>query len=390
MKRLLFLLIFLITGLTLSGQGNTWKYVINANGGLRVGGLTLVKIDSITSTAGDIRFWSGGAPLTAVPGVGSGTWGAITGTLANQIDLSLALGLKANLVSPVFTGTPTVPGYVPTTTTVNGHALSGNITVTATDVGLGNVTNESKATMFTNPVLTGSPTVPGYVPTSTTVNGHALSGNVSVTAADVSLGNVTNESKATMFTSPTFTGHPTIEGVTATGATGTGNLVFSASPTLTTPALGTPSAIVLTNATGTAASLTAGAVTGYTPASGSLTLSGADAITLSTTNTTSVTLPTSGTLISSADTSGMLGNYPLTSEINTRYKSFTNNISAGAETDVTLTGVTTAPYSIQIYDSDDWNMSHAVKDSIGISGGVYHVYIYSTDAKTNAKIKVLW
>ena len=32
--------------------------------------------------------------------------------------------------------------------------------------------------------------------------------------------------------------------------TGTGNLVFSASPTLTTPNLGTPSAIVLTNATG--------------------------------------------------------------------------------------------------------------------------------------------
>jgi hypothetical protein len=49
----------------------------------------------------------------------------------------------------------------------------------------------------------------------------------------ISLQNVTNESKATMFTSPTFTGHPTIEGVTATGATGTGNLVFSASPTFT-------------------------------------------------------------------------------------------------------------------------------------------------------------
>lgn len=36
----------------------------------------------------------------------------------------------------------------------------------------------------------------------------------------------------------------------ATTATGTGNLVFSTSPTLVTPALGTPSALVLTNATG--------------------------------------------------------------------------------------------------------------------------------------------
>ena len=39
--------------------------------------------------------------------------------------------------------------------------------------------------------------------------------------------------------------------------TGTGNLVFSTSPTLVTPALGTPSAIVLTNASGTANNLTA-------------------------------------------------------------------------------------------------------------------------------------
>lgn len=50
--------------------------------------------------------------------------------------------------------------------------------------------------------------------------------------------------------SPTFTGHPTIEGVTSTGATGTGLLVFGTSPTFITPALGTPSSGTLTNATG--------------------------------------------------------------------------------------------------------------------------------------------
>ena len=41
-----------------------------------------------------------------------------------------------------------------------------------------------------------------------------------------------------------------------TDETGSGNLVFSTSPTLVTPALGTPSAIVLTNATGTVTNLT--------------------------------------------------------------------------------------------------------------------------------------
>ena len=60
----------------------------------------------------------------------------------------------------------------------------------ASKVGLGNVTNESKATMFSSPTFTG------------TVSG--------VTATHVGLGNVTNESKATMFSSPTFTGTATI------------------------------------------------------------------------------------------------------------------------------------------------------------------------------------
>jgi hypothetical protein len=54
------------------------------------------------------------------------------------------------------------------------------------------------------------------------------------------------------------TGHTTFEGVTSTGATGTGKLVYDTSPTLTTPALGTPSALVGTNITGTASGLSIG------------------------------------------------------------------------------------------------------------------------------------
>ena len=48
------------------------------------------------------------------------------------------------------------------TITINGNstALGGSYSVTAADVGLGNVTNESKATMFTNAALTGAPTAP--------------------------------------------------------------------------------------------------------------------------------------------------------------------------------------------------------------------------------------
>lgn len=42
-------------------------------------------------------------------GAGSAAWGSITGTLSAQTDLQSALNLKANLASPVLTGTPTAP-----------------------------------------------------------------------------------------------------------------------------------------------------------------------------------------------------------------------------------------------------------------------------------------
>lgn len=61
----------------------------------------------------------------------------------------------------------------------------------------------------------------------------------------------------------TFLGTPSSANLAAavTDETGSGALVLATSPTLVTPALGTPSAVVLTNASGTAASLTAGNVT---------------------------------------------------------------------------------------------------------------------------------
>lgn len=61
----------------------------------------------------------------------------------------------------------------------------------------------------------------------------------------------------------TFLGTPSSANLASavTDETGSGSLVFATSPTLVTPALGTPSALVGTNITGTAAGLTAGTVT---------------------------------------------------------------------------------------------------------------------------------
>ena len=74
---------------------------------------------------------------------------------------------------------------------------------TAANIGLGNVTNESKTTMFSSPTFTG------------TVSG--------VSATHVGLGSVTNESKATMFSSPTFTGTTTVANLIVNGTTTTLN-----------------------------------------------------------------------------------------------------------------------------------------------------------------------
>ena len=144
-----------------------------------------------------------------------------TGTVAGVTATHVGLGNVTNeskatmFTSPTFTGTvagvtksmvglgnvdntadanknvlyATTAGGAPATDVYTWAKAATKPSYTATDVGLGNVTNESKATMFTNPTFTG------------TVSG------LTVSASSVGLGNVTNESKATMFSSPIFTGN---------------------------------------------------------------------------------------------------------------------------------------------------------------------------------------
>jgi hypothetical protein len=144
------------------------------------------------------------AGTIAVEGVNIVTTSS-TNTLTNKTLTSPVISTIVNtgtLTLP--TTTDTLVGRATTDTLTNKTLASPVITgtptgITATHVGLGNVTNESKATMFSSPTFTG------------TVTG--------VTATHVGLGNVTNESKATMFSSPAFTGTPT----TTTAGAGTNN-----------------------------------------------------------------------------------------------------------------------------------------------------------------------
>lgn len=59
---------------------------------------------------------------------GAASWGSITGLLASQLDLTAALALKADLISPVFTGTVTLPSNTVTNSMLAGSIAQSKIT----------------------------------------------------------------------------------------------------------------------------------------------------------------------------------------------------------------------------------------------------------------------
>lgn len=114
--------------------------VTNANHSGDATGSTALTLATVNSNVGSF------GSATQVPNYTVNGKGLITAAANTTIQIAESqvtsltsdLALKAPLASPAFTGTPTG--------------------ITATHVGLGNVTNESKATMFTNPAFTGTPT----------------------------------------------------------------------------------------------------------------------------------------------------------------------------------------------------------------------------------------
>ena len=190
----------------LDGAGNTSLPLLTTNG-----------VVTTNSGIGNL------ASTTSLSGIAvSGAAGSFT-TLSASSTVS-GTGFSTYLASP-----PAIGGTAPSTgafTTLTATSVNG-LTLTA------NATGFSVAGGTTSKTLTVSNSLTLAGTDSTTMTFPSTSATIARTDA-----------------ANTFTGHQTIEGVTSTGATGTGNLVYSASPTLTTPALGTPSALVLTNATG--------------------------------------------------------------------------------------------------------------------------------------------
>lgn len=122
MNRIFYLVALLIVSFATTGQIQTINVGTSPNDGtgdkLRP---AMIKINSnftYLNENGVVRLDS----LIDAGVGGGGTWGSITGTLSSQTDLNTALGLKANLAGPTFTGTVTLPS-----TTSIGNVSSNEI-----------------------------------------------------------------------------------------------------------------------------------------------------------------------------------------------------------------------------------------------------------------------
>lgn len=234
---------------TLSGNGS--KAVIVNSGGtaltITTGTLALAGNLATTGAFNTTLVQSASITLT-LPGV-TGTLATLAGaeTLSNKTLVAPALGTPASGVLTNCTGTASglTAGSVTTNANLTGVITSiGNATSIGAQTGTG-----TTFVMNTSPTLV-TPALGVATATSLAIGGATLGGNGLAVTGHLLLEGVTSTgatgtgnlvfSAAPTFTgtltaaTTSFSGHMTIEGVTSSGATGTGNFVFATGPTVTT------------------------------------------------------------------------------------------------------------------------------------------------------------
>jgi hypothetical protein len=154
--------------------------------------------------------------------------GALDVTGAATLDTSLTLATGATITEfATSTSLGTSDTKVPTQNAVKAYVDAQNVAQAITFVG-----DDSTGTAVNSGEIFK---IAGGTGLTSAVVGDALTLDIDATVATLTGGQtLTNKTLTTpTISSPNITGHATIEGVTPTGATGTGNLVFSAGPTVT-------------------------------------------------------------------------------------------------------------------------------------------------------------
>jgi len=253
--------------ITDSGKEGMWYYdeSYNSSEAVVIGSIasTTFTVSAITSgvlKVGQTLSGAGvlaGTKITAF-GTGSGNVGTYTVNLSQTVSSTSVSA--ATDVGAVFTGS--VSGTTLTVTAIS----SGSISVGQEIHNYNNIASDTSITgLGTGTGGTGTYTVNNSQTVSSSVIAADNGTTYLTTPLEIRLkksglsgaGNVSNAGTPTSGQIAEWTSATTIQGV---GVTGTGNVVRATSPTLVTPNLGTPSAIVLTNATGIPAAQLSGTI----------------------------------------------------------------------------------------------------------------------------------
>jgi hypothetical protein len=214
------------------------------------------------------------------------------GTIANASLVNSSITINGSSISLGGTSTITTAGSTLTGTSLNSTIVSSFLTSVGTIItGVWNGTAIANANLA-NSTISGislGGTLGALTATNTTLT---FSGSYTGVAAQTIGLNLSNAN--TWAALQTFGSNISIGGVTSTGATGTGNNVFSISPSFTTPTLGVATATTINGNTFTTGTYTLTGVTAKT-------LTFNNSITIAGTDATTMTFPTTSATIARTD-----------------------------------------------------------------------------------------